>query len=253
MTRALTVEWLKMRRSPVTLIATTLMALALPGMGLGFFEVGTKGGSGSLALKAGALIIGEGWVGYLGAVSQIAAVAVFVGSGVVVAWVFGREHVDRTFPALFALPVTRKEIARAKLVVLTGWTIVLSAVIVMVTLALGLAAGVGPISGSSQPLVTLWWISLLAAILALPLAWVASAGKGYLPVIGVMFVIVAVAQVVVLVGGGSWFPYAVPGLLSIASDPAAPHLNALQIALAPLLALLGAMLTVHWWNRAEVV
>ena len=142
MTRALTVEWLKMRGSPVTLIATALMALALPGMGLGFFEVGTKGGSGPLALKAGALIIGEGWVGYLGAVSQIAAVAVFVGSGVVVAWVFGREHVDRTFPALFALPVTRKEIARAKLVVLTGWTIALSAVIVMVTLALGLAAGV---------------------------------------------------------------------------------------------------------------
>src|SRR5690606_10568303 len=94
-----------------------------------------------------ALLLGEGWMGYLGLVDQVAAVAVFVGAGVVVAWMFGREFADRTFPTLFALPVTRAHLAAAKFIVLTGWIVGLGVVVGAVALGLGLVGGVGPLDG----------------------------------------------------------------------------------------------------------
>jgi ABC-2 type transport system permease protein len=125
----------------VTLAATVLMGLLLPAMGLGFYTVAVSGGTGGLAGKAGALLTGEGWAGYLGLIDQIAAVAVFLGAGIVVTWVFGREHADRTFPSLFALPVSRGSIAAAKFVVLTAWLVGLAVLVGLVGLLFGVVGG----------------------------------------------------------------------------------------------------------------
>ena len=141
MNRAVRVEWWKLKRSPVTVTATALMVILLPAMALGFYSVAQQGGTGPLAQKAGAFLIGEGWEGYLGAVDQIAAAAMFLGTGFVVAWTFGREHTDRTFPSLFALPVSRTSIAGAKFLVLAGWITLLSLLVVAVSLGIGVAAG----------------------------------------------------------------------------------------------------------------
>jgi ABC-2 type transport system permease protein len=140
MTQAIRVEWQKLRRSMVTLIATASIVVLLPLMALGFYSVALQGGTGPLAQKAGAFLDGEGWEGYLGAVDQIAAVAVFLGAGIVVAWMFGREHADRTFSSLFALPIARGSIAGAKFVVLIGWVTVLSLLLVVAAFALGFVA-----------------------------------------------------------------------------------------------------------------
>lgn len=254
MTRAVRVEWLKLRRSRVTLVATSLMGLLLPAMGLGFYEVATTGGVGGLADKASALLLGEGWVGYLGLVDQIAAVAVFLGAGVVVAWGFGREYADRTFPSLFALPVSRAQIASAKFTVLAIWVVGLSLLVTLVALALGVASGIGPIElGVIAPEVwRLATISLLAGTLALSIAYAASVGRGYLPAIGALVVIIAVSQVVVLFGTGGWLPFAVPGLMAVSAAEGVPSLNPVQIALVPLLALATILATMRWWRRAEV-
>lgn len=252
---AIRVEWWKLRRSRVTLVSTLLMGLLLPAMGLGFYSVALNGGTGSLADKASALLVGEGWPGYMGLVDQIAAVAVFVGAGVVISWAFGREHADRTFPSLFALPVSRGTVAMAKFLVLTGWVVALGVIISAMALLLGILGGVAPfdIGEAINESVRLLGISVGAGTLALTLGLAASLGRGYLPAIGALIVIIAIAQVAVLFGTGGWFPYTVPGLMAVAGAEGAPELNAVQIALVPAVALVGMWLTVLWWRTAEVV
>ncbi len=251
---SLRVEWWKLRRSPVTATATALMALLVPLMALGFFTVAREGGTGPLAEKAGALLVGEGWVGYLETVDQIAAVAMFVGAGVVVAWVFGREHSDRTFSSLFALPVPRSTIAKSKFLVLVVWATVLSIALVVVTVGVGFAADVGrfDFAEAGPELMRLASIAWLTTALALTIGLVASVGRGYLPAIGALILIVAIAQIAVLMGAGGWFPYAVPGLLALVGDPGAPELTSVQIVLVPATTAVAVWLTVHWWRRADV-
>ncbi|MGD2102070.1 MAG: ABC transporter permease [Acidimicrobiia bacterium] len=255
MSQAFRIEWWKLRRSPVAVTATALMAVMLPLMGLGFFSVAREGGSGALAQKAEALLVGEGWEGYLGAVDQIAAVAMFIGAGVVVAWAFGREHVDRTFSSLFALPVPRSTIAGAKLAVLAAWTMGLSGLVVLMTVITGMLGDVGPVDGQTivPGLWRLFAVAVSTTVLALTMGLVASVGRGYLPAIGAMIVIVAIAQVSVLFGTGAWFPFAVPGLLAVAGTDGIPTPTFIQIALLPLTAVLGGWLTTIWWKRAQVV
>lgn len=239
----------------MALTATSLMVLLLPMMALGFYTVGQEGGTGALGQKAGALLIGEGWAGYFGAVDQIVAVAGFIGAGVVVAWAFGREHSDRTFASLFALPVSRSTIAGAKFVVLTAWISVLSLLVAIVTAVVGVVAGVGGLDETAlgPGLARLLAIVFASGLLALTVALIASAGRGYLPAIGALILIVAVAQVAVLFGSGGWFPYAIPGLLALPGTEGIPDPTVIQIALIPLLSGLSAWLTMAWWQRADAV
>lgn len=254
-TAALRVEWWKFRRSRVVQVASALMGLMLPGMGLAFYSVAVNGGVGAVADKASAFLTGEGWVGYLGMVDQIAAVAMFLGIGVVVAWAFGREHSDRTFPSLFALPTSLRSIAGAKFVVLVSWIVLLAFGIALVSFAFGLAAGVGPVEVAlvGPELLRLIGIAGGAGMLSLTMGFVSSVGRGYLPAIGAMAVVIAISQVAVLFGTGGWFPFAVPGLLAVAGAEGAPDLVVAQLALVPIVAVIGIWLTMSWWAGSEVV
>jgi ABC-2 type transport system permease protein len=255
MTQAIPVELQKLRRSMVTLLATASIVVLLPLMAFGFYSVALQGGTGPLAQKAGAFLDGEGWEGYLGAVDQIAAVAVFLGAGIVVAWMFGREHADRTFSSLFALPVARGSIAGAKFVVLIGWVTVLSLLLVVSAFALGFVAGVGDLREEVlvSGLVKLFAVALSGGVLSLTMGFAASIGRGYLPAVGAIIGIVAAAQISVLFGTGGWFPYAIPGLIAVSGTQGAPVLSAIQVGLVPITAAVGVWLTVHWWQQAEVV
>ncbi len=239
-----------MKRSPVGITTSLLLAVLLPLMGFGMYYVAERGGSGPLAVKAGAFLVGEGWPAYAGLVAQIVAVALFLGVGVMTAWVFGREHSDRTFPALFGLPVSRSTIAGAKFVVIGWWVFLMVASLVAVTALLGVVGGVGPspLGDVSASLGRLSAIAVLAALLALPTGYVASAGRGYLPAIGALIVVIAISQVVVLFGTGGWVPFAVPGLLAVGGELAP---TAVQIALVPIAGGLGIWMTVRWWRHAE--
>jgi ABC-2 type transport system permease protein len=254
MTRATTVERQKLQRSPVVWVATGLMVGLLPLMALGFYGVGVNGGTGPLAAKAEAFLVEEGWKGYLGLVDQITAVAMFLGAGVVVAWAFGREHSDRTFAALFALPVSRRDIALAKFIVLTGWITLLAALVTVVAPALGIIARIAPLdAGILVPgLARLFAVALATSLIALPVGYVASVGRGYLPAVGAIILLVAAAQIAVLFGTGQWFPFAVPGLMAVAGAEGAPSLDPVQIALVPATIAVAVWLTLRWWQRAEV-
>lgn len=251
MNRSLRVEWWKFRRSRVVFVATALMTVLLPAMAVGIYSIADADVSGPLASKASGFLIGEGWEAYLGVVGQIAAAAVFVGAGVVATWVFGREHVDRTFPALFALPVPRRSIALAKFGVLAVWIVVLTLLIVLFSLGAGVMAGVASLETGEVfgGLGRLAFVVGATALLATTAGYVASVGRGYLPAIGAIVVLVAITQISVLFGVGAWFPYSVPGLVAVG----APNVSVLQILLVPALVLGVVGLTIVWWQRAEVV
>lgn len=255
MRAAIRVESWKLARSRVPLVTTALLAFVLPALGLGLYSVARNGGVGALADKATAFLVGEGWVGYAGVVDQVAAVAVFLAAGVVVSWAFGREHSDRTFPSLFALPVSRGTIAAAKFVVLAAWVVSLAVAVSVVTLALGVVGNVGTLQGSivTSEMLRLFMISIGAGILSLTMGLAASLGRGYLPAIGALILIIAAAQVSVLFGTGGWFPFAVPGLMAVAGAEGVPDLNLVQLALVPGIAALCIWLTVIWWRNSEVV
>ena len=255
MTRALRVEWLKFRRSTVVAVATALMVVLLPAMGLGIFSVASSEVVSPMAAKMQGLLIGDGWDAYLGAIAQIAAAAVFVGAGVVAAWMFGREHADRTFPSLFALAVSRSSIASAKFVILAIWIAALTFAVLVVAVLGGSMARVAELDLGelASPALRLMFVVATTGLLALAAGYVASVGRGYLPAIGAIIVVVATSQISVLFGAGGWLPFAVPGLVAITGSDAAPPLSMVQIALVPALVLVAIWLTVRWWERAEVV
>jgi ABC-2 type transport system permease protein len=95
-------------------------------------------------------------------------------------------------------------------------------------------------------------VTTTSGVLALTLGWVASVGRGYLPAIGALIVIIAAAQVAVLFGTGGWFPFAIPGLIAVAGTEGAPQLSVLQLALVPGIVAAAAWLTLRWWAKAEV-
>ncbi len=255
MIRALRVERIKFQRSPVVLVSTVLMVLLLPAIGIGMYSVASTDVAGPLAAKVHGLLVGEGWTAYLGVIAQIAAAAVFVGAGVVAAWAFGREHSDRTFASLFALAVPRSAIASAKILVLAVWTAGLTLAMAATALLAGALGGVGAMTFTEigPPLIRLAFVVAATGLLAMVAGYVASVGRGYLPAIGVIVVVVAAAQISVLFGAGAWFPFAVPGLVAISGSEAAPTLNVAQLALVPAVVVGTVWLTIEWWRNAEVV
>ncbi len=254
MGRAIRVEAMKLRSSAVSLTTGLLMAVLMPLMGVGLYEVALNGGSGPLAAKAAAFIIGDGWDGYLGVVGQVASVAMFLGVGVMAAWAFGREHSDGTFSALFALPVAKWEIALAKFVVLSGWLAVVVLAMSGFSVLLGAIVGVGAAGGDPMAATGLLLaVGGLSSLLGLGAGLAASVGRGYLPAIGAIIVVIAVSQVAVLFGTGAWFPFVVPGLLAIGGAESAPEVSAIQVALVPLTAIVLMTWTVWWWDRSEAV
>lgn len=251
---ALTVELLKLRRSRVVWSTSLLIVLLVPVMCLGFVGVAENGGSGALGAKAAAMVTGEGWEAYFSLLAQIMSVTLFIGPGVVAAWVFGREHAEHTFASLFALPVTRRAIALAKLQALLGWGAVLTIALLGSSFLTGLLADVGPLSDIAlvPALGRLGLAGLLTTVIATTVGLVASIGRGYLPAIGAIILLTAAAQVSVLLGTGAWFPYAAPGLYGLAGAEGISEVTPIQLLLVPITAVGIGLATAQWWQRAEV-
>lgn len=255
MRRALGVELLKLRRSTVVITTTVLMVVLAPLLSLGFVTIAENGGAGAAALKTQAMVVGEGWEAYLALLAQMVAVTAFIGPGVVVAWAFGREHADRTFGALFALTVSRRALATAKFVVLLCWGLVVTALLLLSATLIGMLAGMGPLAEAEllPSLARLFLAGGLTSTISLTVGLVASVGRGYLPAIGAVILLTALAQIAVLLGTGGWFPYAAPGLYAMEGTVGVTDVGALQLLLVPMTTAAAAWLTVEWWERTEVV
>jgi ABC-2 type transport system permease protein len=196
-----------------------------------------------MVAKLGALVEPGGWSGYLATASQITATAGLLGFGVVLSWLFGREFTDGTISGLFALPISRGTIARAKLLVYAAWAVAVSSVLVVMIVGLGLALGLGRIpDATAADVARQFAVTILTAAIALPAAWAATLGRGLLGGIGTIIGVVVVAQVAAISGLGAWFPFAAPGLWAAGSD-----VSAAQLALVvPVAVGFGLLVTLSW-------
>jgi ABC-2 type transport system permease protein len=248
------VELLKLRRSPVARTSGLALVVGTATVAAGFTAVGLGDGASQMALKVRPMLHGTGWEAYLGMLAQILSVATLLAVGIVVAWSLGREFTDGTIASLQALPTRPAAIAWAKLTTVMLGAGVCALASVCLAIPLGLVIGLGVPDGSAaRPATQALAVALLMALLTLPVAWVASARRGYLPGVGALLGIVVVTQIATVAGAGAWFPWAAPGMWAgMGGQGAAAAVTPVQLALALPVAALGAIATVRWWSTAEL-
>jgi ABC-2 type transport system permease protein len=254
MTAAYAVEALKLRRSRVVAVATVALLLVPALLARAFLIAAERGGADPVSAKASLLLPGAGWAGYLGGLIQIYASAGVVGSGIVVGWCFGREYADRTVVSLYASATPRTSVAWAKLALLAAWSVAVGIGVAAAAALIGIASGLGlPDAADGRVLGRLAALAVLSGLLALPVALPASIGRGYLPAVGGLMVLVVAAQVAMVAGAGTWWPWSVAAVWAMGADAGMEPVAPVWLAAVPLVAAMGASATVAWWRRAEAV
>lgn len=251
---ALAVETLKLRRSVVARLATLLLVTAVPLGSVGMVALARSPRAvGPTAAKLADYATGDLAATHLLVCAQVLSVAALVAGGFFVAWSFGRELETGTAGALFGLAVPRGTIALAKCLVALAWI----AACVLLSVAVTLLASAAVTRGADVPFAGAWGgartaflAGLLGGGLALPFAWVATMTRSQLGTVGALVGVVALTQIVVLLGGGSWFPYAAPSLWTgLGGADAAAAVGLPHLLLATAVAPLALAAVVHAWRR----
>ena len=228
--------------------ATALLVLGILTMATSMTLAATAGNEQVLA-KLGPLADTDGWDQLIGIVSMISAPATLLGFGVVLSWMVGREFADETIAGLFALPVSRRDIAIAKLGVFLGWAIAVAVLLTIGCALAGITLGYGvPRDHEVATLLRLLCLVVLTGFLALPAAWAATLGRGLLPGIATTIVMIAVGQILTIAGTGAWLPIAAPALWALLPD----EVSWGQLATVPALGACAALLTGRSWRRLQL-
>lgn len=250
-------ECMKLRRSKIVWI-TFLLFIFIPSMmGLMFLvqkhpEIAAK--LGIIGTKANMLRLGKGdWSTYLGFLIQGMAGIGLIGFGFVVSWIFGREYSDRTIKDILALPVSRSYIVLSKFIVLVLWCILLIMVYWASAIIFGIVIG---ISGWSYGVIiqytnTYSATALLTLLLCTPVAFLACYSRGYLLPMGFVILTMILANFTGLVGFGPYFPWAIPGMLSVPSGTEGAQLGVASYVILLLTSILGFAGTLIWWHHAD--
>lgn len=189
------------------------------------------------------------WPAYLDLFAQILAMGGMILFVLAISWVFGREFTDGTLKDLLAVPVPRASILLAKFIVVALW----SAALALLLFGLGLLMGtLFQLPGGSTAIILQG--CLRAAITAglviaamLPFAFFASLGRGYLLPIGVTFLTLILANLVMAAGWGEYFPWAVLGIYAQGKDALPPA----SFVIVLLTGLVGVVGTYFWWKYAD--
>lgn len=253
---ALRVELLKLRRSRVPLFTALGMAI-VPLVG-GLFMVILKDpvraqSMGLISTKAQLAAGTAEWATLFNLLAQAIAVGGTILYSIFTAWIFGREFSDRTAKELLALPTPRASIIGAKFVITAGWTFVLTVLCYILGLIVGQLVNIPGWTGElfRASTVDILGAGVLVIILLPFVAFIASAGKGYLPSFGWMILTVALAQIAAITGWGDWFPWSIPALFSGAVGPRTELLGTHSYVIILLASLIGLAATFYWWRTAD--
>jgi len=252
---ALATEWLKARRSRVPWLV--LAGFSLVPLVCGLFMLILKDPEGARRLgllgeKARLTAGTADWPTMLSMLAQAVAVGGAILFAFLTSWVYGREFADRTLRGLLASPTSRGAIVVAKAIVVGVWGIAIAAWVVVLGLGVGLLVGLPGWSDAlaADSVRNMFAAALLTIALQPVTALLASVGRGYIAGLAWAVLMVAIAQVLAVLGLGAVFPWAVPGLVSGAAGPEAVIPPA-SIALVLLTGAAGLVLSVVWWRRAD--
>jgi ABC-2 type transport system permease protein len=207
---------------------------------------------GIISAKANLIGGRADWPFYLNMIAQAVGIGGIMLFSFIATWIFGREWADGTLKDLLAAPVSRSTILAAKFIVAGLWSAAMVVMLYGVGMALGALVGL-PLgtpealaSGSLSVLVT----ALLVIAAVTPVALFASIGRGYLLPIGLAILLLALANVLALLGWGELFPWAAPGMYAAlaAEGQGLPPVSFAIVALTAVAGIAGAD---WWWRHAD--
>jgi ABC-2 type transport system permease protein len=203
---------------------------------------------GLISTKAQLTMGAADWQTYLRFLTMAVGAGGIILFGLIAAWVFGREYSDRTVKDLLALPTPRAAIVLSKCIVIAVWSAALTVITCLVTLFIGAMLGLPPESPQVfwQSGVTITVAVCLVIALVTPIAFAASAWHGYLPPIGVLMLVMGLAQLVNAAGWGEYFPWAVPALYVQGEN-----LGIVSYAIVIVTSIAGLAGTLLWWEWAD--
>lgn len=251
---ALSGEVLKARRGLVAVLTFVVLALAAGVAALFMFVIADPErarGLGLLQQKAELSGLTADWAGLISFADQIGAVGGLLIYSFIATWLFGREFVEGTARYLMALPVARRSIVMAKLIVLIVWSGLLAVWLAMLMLLVG--AGMS-LPGWDGPAVAdaVWRLlatMILTCLVVLPVAYVASRARGYLAPLGTALGLVVIGQVAAALGWGAVVPWSAPAVFAGVAPGQVAGVGSVLICL--LTGVIGAWATVRWWDSAD--
>lgn len=231
----------------------TALGFSLLPLAMGFFMVVLKDPEmarrvGLISAKAHLIAGAADWPTYVGLLGQGVGGGGMVLFALIGIWIFGREYSDRTVKDLLALPTSRFEIVESKFVLVALWSAALTILLLFVSLGVGAAVGLAQETPQIllQGALTIALAAGLAIVLVTPIAFFASAGRGYLPPMGFVFLVLLLAQVIAAAGWGEYFPWSIPILYSQGGGP-----GVVSYAIVLLTGLAGLAGTFVWWGWAD--
>jgi len=252
-------EFAKLRRSKVP--PATLAGLSMGPLGIALFmwivrEPGRASQLGLLGTKANLSGLEATWPAYLSMLVLIVGIGGMLLLAFIVSYLFGREYDEATAKNMLALPVSRHWFVIAKLVVAAVWWVVLVAIVLAESFAIGLLLG---LPGFSAGLVASGiGDALLAAsisfLLVPVIAWVAVWSRGGMAPIAVAIAGMALGNVFGKTGWAEWFPYSiVPLLIGMVSDPVSslPAGSYVVLAATFVLGTAATIATLRWTDCAQ--
>lgn len=246
-------ELLKLRRSTVARLTTPLLTGLVPLGAIGAVALARSPDlPGAAAAKFLPFATGDLAATHLLVAGQVLSVAVLTAGGFAAAWSYGREFTEGSAGALSGLATPRWMVGLVKALLLTGWLAACLLASIVLTLLLSLAVGGRPGEAAWQNAATAVLAGLLAIALVLPFAWVATATRSPLGTIGALIGVVMVTQILVVLGAGAWFPYAVPSLLTgMGGAEVASEIGPGSLLLTASLAPLAITAVAGQWQRLD--
>jgi ABC-2 type transport system permease protein len=253
---AIETEFLKSRRSRVPWGVAAGFSVAPLVMGLFMVILKDPEGARALGLLGAKAQLTAGtadWPTFLNLLGQATTIGGAILFAFLTAWVFGREFADRTVRGLLANPTSRRTIVVAKATVVAIWGIAISAWVLALGLSVGALVGL-PDSSPADAAATVAAIAV-AAVLTIGLqtgaAFFASVGRGYIAPLAWTVAMIVASQVLTVLGWGSWFPWSVPAILAGAGGTEVEPVTVGAITLVVVVAVIGLVATVTWWERAD--
>lgn len=221
----LTTEFLKLRRCKVTW--GSLAGLSMGPLGIALFmwivrEPGRAAQLGLLGTKANLSGLEATWPLFLSMLTLIIGIGGMLLLAFIAAYVFGNEYSNATAKNMLALPVGRHWFVVAKLVVVAVWWVVLVAIVLVESLAIGFALGLPgfsmalAINGVADALLAAGISYLFVPVIA----WITTLGRGDTAPIAFAIAMMALGNLFGKTGWAEWFPWSiVPLLIGMMGDP----------------------------------
>jgi ABC-2 type transport system permease protein len=150
---------------------------------------------------------------------------------------------------MLAVPTPRGSIVLAKFAVVVAWSALIAALMFVTGLVIGVLMRLPQASSAVllQGGLTVTVTSCLVIAVVTPFAFLASAGRGYLLPMGLTVLALLAANMMIVLGLGPYFPWAVPGLYAQGNG----DVGAVSILVVVLTGVAGIAGTYLWWKYAD--